>query len=161
MTDVVLPVLNEVEAIPWVLGRLPAGHRAIGFDNGSGDGSGVLAKRLGARVVAERTPGFGAACAAGLAAAEAEIVAFMDCDGSLDPRDLPRVSGRVIAGAADLVLGARRPERGAWPAHARLANRVLALEVRRRGGGRLRDIGPMRAARAGAPLALGTPDRPL
>src|SRR4051794_41564548 len=145
--DVVLPVLNERGALPWVLERMPPGFAALVVDNGSTDGSGELAASLGARVVREERPGFGAACFAGLTAAESEVVCFMDCDGSLDPRELPRVADPVLAGSADLVMGARRPTaRGAWPLHARLANGVLALELRRRSGLRGRDPGPMRAA---------------
>lgn len=160
MPDVVLPVLDEAEAIPWVLGRIPAGFDPIVADNGSTDGSAAVAQRLGARVVHEPRRGFGSACWAGLAAATSEIVCFMDCDGSLDPAELPRVAEAVVSGDADLVLGARRPTtRGAWPAHARIANRLVAAEVRRRTGAALRDIGPMRAARRRELLALGLRDR--
>jgi glycosyltransferase involved in cell wall biosynthesis len=156
VVDVVLPVLDEREALPWVLGRMPVGYRAIVVDNGSTDGSGAVARALGAVVVEETRRGFGAACFAGLLAATADVVCFMDCDGSLDPRELPGVSGPVAAGAADLVLGARR---GAWPLPARLANRALAIEVRRRTGAALTDIGPMRAGRREVLLGLGIVDR--
>jgi hypothetical protein len=84
----------------------------------------------------------------------------MDCDGSLDPAELPRVAGPVTGGGGvDLMLGARRPEPGAWPLHARLANRALTVELRRRAGLRLTDLGPMRAARREPLLALGIHDR--
>ena len=53
----------------------------------------------------------------------------MDCDASLDPRDLPRVADPVLAGEADLVLGARVAEPGAWPLHARVANRAARLRA--------------------------------
>jgi glycosyltransferase involved in cell wall biosynthesis len=158
--DVILPVLNERAAIPWVLERMPEGYAPLVVDNGSTDGSGELAASLGARVVVEPQPGFGAACFAGLSAAQGEIVCFMDCDASFDPGDLPRVADPVAAGTADLMLGARRPvARGAWPVHARMANRALALELRRRTHVRLRDLGPMRAAPRERLLALGLRDR--
>ena len=160
MTDVILPVLNERDAIPWVLERMPAGYSPLVVDNGSTDGSGELAASLGARVVVEPVPGFGAACFAGLTAAESDVVCFMDCDASFDPRELPRVAAPVLAGDAQLLLGARRPvTRGAWPLHARAANRVLALELRRRTKVPLRDLGPMRAAPRQALLDLGMRDR--
>ena len=159
MPDVVLPVLDEAAAIPGVLARMPSGYVPIVVDNGSTDGSGALAARHGARVVHEPQTGFGAACFAGLLAATDPVVCFMDCDGSLDPADLPSVAGPVLDGTAELVLGARRPEPGAWPLHARLGNRLVAWELRRRTGVALSDLGPMRAAGREALLGLGLADR--
>jgi dTDP-L-rhamnose 4-epimerase len=160
VTDVILPCLNEAGALPWVLGRMPPGYRAIVADNGSDDGSPEIAAWHGAEVVHVPHRGFGAACHGGLLAATSELVAIMDADGSLDPADLPLVAERVLAGSADLVLGARRPDgRGAWPLHARLGNRAIAAAVRRRTGARLHDLGPMRAARRADLIWLGLSDR--
>jgi glycosyltransferase involved in cell wall biosynthesis len=157
--DVVLPVLDEAAALPGVLARIPAGYRALVVDNGSTDGSAGVARRLGADVISEPRRGFGAACFAGLAAASDDVVCFMDCDGSLDPAELPAVAVPVMEGRADLVLGTRRADRGAWPLHARLGNRLVAMEVHRRTGVALADLGPMRAARRETLLALGIADR--
>ncbi|MGI5439442.1 glycosyltransferase family 2 protein [Streptomyces shenzhenensis] len=158
--DVVLPCLDEVAALPWVLGRVPADWRALVVDNGSTDGSAEVARGLGATVVPEPRRGFGAACHAGLTAATADIVCFCDCDGSLDPALLVPFVREVRAGRADLVLGRRRPRgRGAWPAHARAGNLVLARLLRRRTGLRVHDLGPLRAARREPLLALGLTDR--
>jgi glycosyltransferase involved in cell wall biosynthesis len=159
MPEVILPVLNEALAIPKVLARLPEGFRPLVVDNGSTDDSGRIAKRLGARVVVQPRPGFGAACWARLTAAESEVVAFMDCDGSLDAAQLPRVADPVVAGAADLTIGCRRAKAGAWPPHARIANRALGRIVRRKTGLSLPDLGPMRAARRRTLLALNLQDR--
>jgi glycosyltransferase involved in cell wall biosynthesis len=162
MPHVVIPVLNEAAALPALLAGMPPGFTAVVADNGSTDGSGDLARRFGAIVVDQPVRGFGAACWAGLLAADPPdgVVCFMDGDGSLDPADLVSVAAPVLAGASDLVLGARRPTvAGAWPLHARLANRVLAFEIGRRTGRKLRDIGPMRAARRDALVALGIEDR--
>ncbi|MGQ0434316.1 MAG: glycosyltransferase family 2 protein [Microthrixaceae bacterium] len=160
LVDVVLPTLDEAGALPGVLAGLPAHYRAIVVDNGSTDGSGDIARALGATVVHEPRRGFGAACAAGLAAATADVVAFCDADGSLDLSQLPLVCNPVLAGASDLVLGARRPTSlQAWPLHARLANRYLARRVRRSTGAALSDLGPMRAARRAGLLALDVRDR--
>jgi len=159
MPDVILPVLDEAQALPAVLGAMAPGYHPIVVDNGSRDGSAQIAAQLGAQVVHEPRRGFGSACFAGLRAATDPVVCFMDADASLDPRDLPRVAAAVLEGDADLVLGARLAECGAWPLHARLANRALTLELRRRTGLRLTDLGPMRAARREPLLALGVRDR--
>ena len=162
MPHVVIPVLNEAAALPALLAAMPPGYTPVVADNGSTDGSGEIARRLGAIVVDQPVRGFGAACWAGLLAADPDdgVVCFMDGDGSLDPGDLPGVAAPILAGAGDLMLGARRPTTaGAWPVHARMANRFLALEIRRRTGLKLRDLGPMRAARRDDLLALGIVDR--
>ncbi|GAA2863502.1 glycosyltransferase family 2 protein [Nonomuraea rubra] len=158
--DVILPCLNEEAALGWVLGRMPDGYRPIVADNGSTDRSAQVARDHGAEVVHEPRRGFGAACHAGLLASSAELVCFMDADASLDPAQLPRVAAPVLGGRGDLVLGRRVPKAaGAWPPHARLGNAVLAANLRRRTGAPLHDLGPMRAARRSALLALELTDR--
>ncbi|MEU8707820.1 glycosyltransferase family 2 protein [Streptomyces sp. NPDC048565] len=158
--DIVLPCLDEAEALPRVLARVPEGWRAVVVDNGSTDGSADIARSLGATVVHEPRRGFGSACHAGLLAAEAEYVCFCDCDGSLDPALLPGFVRRIAEGESDLLLGRRRPTTsGAWPLHARLGNTALSGMLRRRTGLRLHDLGPMRAVRREALLALGLTDR--
>jgi glycosyltransferase involved in cell wall biosynthesis len=157
--EVILPVLDEAQALPIVLAAFPAGYEPLVVDNGSSDGSGEIARRLGAKVVHEPRRGFGAACFAGLSAAHTSLVCFMDCDGSLDPRELPRVTDPVSAGDVQLSLGARVPQRGAWPLHARAGNRLIAAELRRRSGVPLTDIGPMRCAERERLLGLQLRDR--
>jgi glycosyltransferase involved in cell wall biosynthesis len=160
MIDVVLPCLDEAASLPWLLPRMPYGYRPIVADNGSTDGSPRIARDLGADVVHVPQKGFGAAAHAGLLAATAEVVCFMDADGSFDPAQLPTVAEPVRDGAADLTLGRRRPiHKGAWPLHARLGNAVLARRIRRRCGTRLHDLGPMRAARRTDLLGLALADR--
>ena len=157
--DIVLPCLDEAAALPWVLSRMPDGARAIVVDNGSTDGSPDIARDLGAEVVHCAQRGYGAACHAGLVAAQSDLVAFCDCDASLDPADALRLA-RARADGADLVVSRRRAvTRGAWPLHARLANRELARRVRRRTGARIHDVGPMRMARRAEFRALGVTDR--
>jgi glycosyltransferase involved in cell wall biosynthesis len=159
VVDVILPVLDEAEALPVVLAGLPAGFRPLVVDNGSSDGSAEIADRLGAEVVVEPRPGFGWACHTGLRAARSDVVCFMDADASFSGSDLGRVASPVLEDRADLVLGRRVAERDAWPIHARLANRALAGGLRRWCGVMLTDLGPIRAVRREPLLALGTRDR--
>ena len=159
MPDVILPALNEAAAIEWVLRRMPPGFRAIVVDNGSTDSTAAIAAAHGATVVSEPIRGFGSACAAGLAAATADVVCFMDCDAWLDPAALPFLVGYVERNEFDLVLGSRVARRGAWPIHARIANKALAANVRRRTGLDVRDLGPMRAAKRIGLMQLGIQDR--
>ncbi|HEX5405271.1 MAG TPA: glycosyltransferase family 2 protein [Pseudonocardiaceae bacterium] len=157
--DVVLPCLNEAAALPGVLAALPPGYRAVVVDNGSTDGSADVARRLGAYVVLENSPGYGAAVHAGLLAATSDVVAVLDADGSLSPEALPRMVRLVQLGEADMVLGRRLPTgHGVWPWHARVGNAALAALLRHRGPA-VRDIGPIRVARRVELIALGVRDR--
>lgn len=158
--DIILPCLNEAEALPWILGRLPEGYRAIVVDNGSTDGSAEIAKSLGATVVYEPRKGFGSASHAGLLAATAEIVVFSDADVSLDPQDYHKVVNPVQAGTFDFVLARRRPtSRKAWSFKARYANRYIAWKIRKLTGYPLHDLGVMRAAKREQLLGLDLQDR--
>ena len=159
VVDVVLPTLDEAAALPWVLTRMPSTYRAIVVDNGSTDGSADVARAHGAVVVVEPRRGFGAACYAGLMATSSPVVAFMDADASLDPLDLDVLCALVLHGDADLVLGARTAEGGAWPWHARLANRWLAAQIRGRTGVAVTDLGPMRAVNREMLMGLAMADR--
>jgi glycosyltransferase involved in cell wall biosynthesis len=150
--DIVLPCLDEAGALPRVLAQLPAGVRAVVVDNGSTDGSAELARRLGATVVTAPVRGYGSACAAGLAAVLAPVVAFCDCDASVDLAEVVAAAAAVRDGSVDLVSGRRRPRgRGAWPVHARIAVSVLAWLIR--------DLGPVRIMRTAAVRDLDVRDR--
>lgn len=141
-----MPCLNEAAALPQVLAGLPSGYRAIVADNGSSDGSPEISAAHGAQVVHVPQRGFGAAVHAGLEAATSDVVCIVDADGSFDLRELPKVADPVLSGQTDLMLGRRIPTgAGAWPWHARQANRLLAWRLRRGLGVPLHDLGPMRA----------------
>jgi glycosyltransferase involved in cell wall biosynthesis len=160
---VVLPALDEAEALPAALASFPAGVDLLVVDNGSRDATASVAAAAGARVVAEPRRGFGAACWAGvLASPGAEVLAFADADGSFDGADLARVAGPVLGGRADLVIGSRvtgAREAGAMPAFAVAANRAIGVSCRLLFGVPLSDLGPFRAIRRDTLLALGVRDR--
>ena len=158
--EVILPCLNEAAALPWVLDRLPAGYHALVVDNGSTDGSAAIARSFGARILDVAQRGYGSACHAGLVAAAGDLVVIMDCDGTLDPVDLPALVRPVQTGEADLVVGRRRPQgRGAYPWTLQLANVALARQLRRRTGLMIFDCGPVRAALRSTLLMLEVQDR--
>lgn len=162
LIDVILPCLDEVQALPGVIRALPPGFRPLVVDNGSTDGTPQVAAALGAVVLHESRRGYGAAVHTGLMAATSEIVAFLDADGSLDPGELSAMvelldpaDGQPV----DLVAGRRVPVgRGAWPWHARAGNSAIAALLRRRGV-LVHDIAPLRVARRQALLDLGITDR--
>lgn len=156
---VVLPCLDEAGSLPGVLAGIPEEYLALVVDNNSTDGTADVARRCGARVVAETTPGYGAAVHAGVVAAQTELVAVLDGDGSLDPRDLPELVVEVERGA-DMAVGRRRPAPGVtWPWHARLGTAAVCWRLRHRHRLAVHDIAPMRVVRRDAVLALGVTDR--
>lgn len=158
--DLVLPCRDEAAALERLLPGVPAEFAVIVADNGSSDGTAEVARRLGATVVFEPRPGYGAAVQAGLLAATRDYVAFMDGDDSLDPEDLVALLDLVRADRAELAVGRRRPvARGVWPWHARAGNALVLWWLRRRTGIAVRDIAPMRVCRRTDLLALDVRDR--
>jgi glycosyltransferase involved in cell wall biosynthesis len=158
--DLVIPCRDEAAALPAVLARLPVGVRAIVVDNGSSDGTAEVAAQLGAVVVDEPRAGYGSAVHAGVEAATADLVAVIDGDGSLDPRELPALIDDVAIGRVDLAVGRRRPaERGVWPLHARLGTATVCWWLRATRGPHVHDIAPMRVCRRDALLELAVADR--
>ena len=155
---VVLPCLNEADSLAGVLSALPDGYRALVVDNNCTDRTADLAREHGAEVVAESRPGYGSAVHAGVVAAGTPLVAVLDADGSLDPRELPTLVAALDR--ADMAIGRRRPVRGLnWPWHARLGTAAVCWRLRQRHGLAVHDIAPMRVARKDDLLALGVEDR--
>jgi hypothetical protein len=154
---VVIPVLDEVEALPGVLREIPAGvvSEVVVVDGGSQDGTVEVARQAGARVLVETRRGYGRACLAGAQAADADVLVWLDGDGSDDPAALGRLLEPILVGDAVLSLGIRSDlEAGAQHRHQRLGNRLVSLLVRLTTGVAVRDIPPMRALRADALSAL-------
>jgi glycosyltransferase involved in cell wall biosynthesis len=160
---VILPALNEAEALPAALASFQPGIDLVVVDNGSTDATAEVAAAAGARVVREPRRGFGAACWAGVVASpDADVVAFADADGSFDGADLERIAGPVLRGDADLVVGSRVAgvrEPGAMSTLALVENRALGLACRVLFGVALTDLGPFRAIRRDRLVALGMRDR--
>jgi glycosyltransferase involved in cell wall biosynthesis len=149
--SVIIPALNEEESLPFVLGGLPWSllHQVVVVDNGSQDHTAEVAAAHGALVVREPQRGYGAACMAGVRAApEADILIFLDADGSFDAHEIPLLVGPIERGEAELVLGSRLAgvrEPGAMPLHGIFGNWLVARVISRLAGIPLTDLGPFRA----------------
>ncbi len=150
----IIPALNEAETIADVVRetlRQPVAAVVV-VDNGSTDGTAMLAQQAGAEVVAEPRKGYGYACAAGVAAAtDADILVFLDADFSSLPSEISRLIGPIEAGRAQLVLGSRmlgEIATGAMQPHQHFGNWLTARLMRLLYGFQVTDLGPFRAIRA-------------
>ena len=152
--SVVIPAFSEEQAIGDVVRAVPAEgvREIIVVDNGSSDDTARQASAAGARVIQEPRPGYGSACLAGArAAAEADVIVFLDGDRSDNPEQLPEIAGPVLENRADLVIGSRIAgvlDKGAMPLHGRLGNRFIAFLLRLLYGATITDIGSFRAIKA-------------
>ena len=162
---ILLPCRDEARALPAVLGALrPAGHRVVVCDNGSTDGSGDVARSLGAEVATEPARGYGGAVLAGIGLIRADppdIVVIMDGDHSNYAEDVPALTGPIARGGADLVIGERLTlgDRAGLTAPQRVGNRLATALIRAQTGHRYADMGPFRAIRWASLVALEMEDR--
>lgn len=160
---VVMPALDEADALPAAMAGRPIGVPVIVVDNGSRDDTARVAVDLGARVVHEPQRGFGAACWTGaLAAAQADVVVFVDADATFAWPDIAAVAATVVSGRADLAVSWRRRnlrQPGSMPWHVAAGNRALGGLCGVLVGTPLHDIGPLRAIRRDVLLGLGVQDR--
>jgi len=154
---VIIPTLNEAEAIAGVIAELPRDVAAeiIIADSGSTDGTQEIAKAAGARVLALGVRGYGRACAAGAAAAGADcdIIVFMDGDGADRGDLLARLTGPIESGAADFVIAARARhlrDPGSMSAHQIIAGHALGFAIGLLTGTRYTDMCAYRAIRRDA-----------
>jgi len=157
---VVIPARDEEGSVATVVERLRTvlpGAVAVVVDNGSRDATAEVARRAGATVVQCDTAGYGYAARAGVdATGDAEVILFLDADGSMAPEDIPRLLAPILAGDADIVLGRRRGLRRLMPWHQRLGNRIIAVMLRRHGL-HVGELGPFRAVRASTLASLDLP----
>jgi glycosyltransferase involved in cell wall biosynthesis len=162
--SIVMPALDEAAAIgaavSGVRGQVDA---VIVCDNGSRDGTGMLAAAAGAVVVREAERGYGAACLAALAALPpCDIVVFMDADGSDVPDDLPALVAPIVEGWADLVIGSRvrgTREKGALTPQQVFGNALACRLIWLIWHVDFSDLGPFRAIRREALERLAMQDR--
>ncbi|MFN2450793.1 MAG: glycosyltransferase family 2 protein [Candidatus Dormibacteria bacterium] len=164
----VIPCRDEAGSVAAVVGGVLAlaelGHpaRVIVVDNGSTDATTAVAVAAGAMVVAQPHSGYGWACHAGVSAAlaatpAADVVAFLDGDGSMPPAALSQLVAPIAAGSADLVCGRRLIPASAMPWHQRAGNELIGLELRALYRLPLHELGPFRAIRASTLATLAMP----
>lgn len=156
---VIIPALNEEDAIGQVLAYLPLPASCVTVvDNGSTDRTAAIALAAGARVVGEPRRGYGAACLAGLAAnTDADIYVFLDADFSEEPEQTRDLLAPILSGEAELALGTRVGRGRPW--HARLGTRFCVASINLLWGTKYSDLGPFRAIRRSALDALHMTDR--
>lgn len=163
----VVPAYNEAPAIASVVGEAlnleaqgrKTFARVIVVDNDSSDGTGDIAARAGAQVVRETRRGYGAACLAGIAAAaDADVIVFVDGDASVDLAQTATLLAPLSTGA-DLVIGARfEVPAGAMGVPQRFGNRLAAILIRLLWRHPTTDLGPFRAIRVTSLARLGMRD---
>ena len=157
----VIPTLNEAEAIGGVLAAVPHEivDEVIVADSSSTDGTAEIAARAGARIVTLNERGYGRACRAGAeAAGGCDIIVFLDGDGSDCPELIPHLVAPIAEAGYDFVIGSRT--RGVRQPGSMNANQIIAgwsigAAVGLMYGVRYTDMCPFRAIRRDVLMRLG------
>jgi glycosyltransferase involved in cell wall biosynthesis len=161
----IIPCLDEEAAIAGVVTAVftQGVSEVIVVDGGSQDKTVERATAAGARAIVEPQRGYGRAIQAGIAAVHknAEILVFLDGDGSDPVEFIPDLVSPIIAGQVVFVLGSRvrgARERGSLTLQQVIAARVGRLLLRLVYGARFSDLSPFRAIRRDALDRLGMSD---
>ncbi len=161
---VVIPALNEAEALPLVLRAIPAwvAHVVVA-DNGSSDGTAGVARACGAMVVSEPVRGYGRACQTALAAMPpVDVIVFLDGDASDVPGEMGMLVAPIAEGRAEMVIGSRTAgvrEQGSLTPQQVFGNALACLLIKLIWGQRYSDLGPFRAIRWSALQRLAMADK--
>jgi glycosyltransferase involved in cell wall biosynthesis len=162
-TAAIIPVLDEEGAIGQVVAVVPRDwvDEVVVVDGGSRDATVAEARAAGATVLIEKQRGYGRACARGAAAAVAggaQILVFLDGDGSDRPDEIPALVQPILASKYDFVIGSRTRgvrENGSMGVHQALAGRVIGAAIGVLYGVYYTDMCAFRAIRADALAQLG------
>jgi glycosyltransferase involved in cell wall biosynthesis len=156
MVWLVIPALNEADVIAEVVHSVPRAvvNQIIVVDNGSTDATAQAARNAGAIVVSQPTRGYGRACRAGMNAAikaGADIVVFIDGDGSDCPEFINELIRPIQENRFDFVIGSRTRgtrERGSLNMQQIVAARLAGWLLLVRYGVNFTDMSPFRAIRS-------------
>jgi len=149
---VIIPALNEEDAIGKVIGEIPKEFvdEIIVVDNNSTDATSQNAKKAGATVLFQPKPGYGNACLKGLEYVfkkETDVVIFMDADHADDPSQLPEFITKIKEGYA-MVIGSRalgKREKGSMTTPQVFGNWLATTLLNTFWGSKFTDLGPFRA----------------
>jgi glycosyltransferase involved in cell wall biosynthesis len=158
----IIPCLDEEAAIGQVVTAVLAQNvsEVVAVDGGSRDRTAERAQAAGARVIVERRRGYGRAIQAGIAAVrdDAEILLFLDGDGSDPAEFIPDLVSPIVTAQAVFVLGSRvrgSREAGSLAPQQLLAAHVGRLLLRLVYGASFTDLSPFRAIRRDELRRLG------
>jgi glycosyltransferase involved in cell wall biosynthesis len=161
---VIIPTLDEEQAIGDVIRHIPRSlvARVIVADGGSRDATVAKVEAAGAEII-HAGRGYGRAClTAATAAADAEILVFMDGDGADDPHAIARLVEPIASGRYDFVIGSRsrgKREPGSIAWHQLAAGRFAGWGTWLLYGVRYTDMCALRAIRRDVLLELGMRER--